>query len=163
MKKRIKTTIIIVFVILILSLLITKVYAYFYTSVKAKGSISLEMDYPYTSMHKEVDNEGIHIYIENIGDYDCFVRVKVFSSASAKISYTVGDDWNRSDDGYWYYNKVLEAGQSTTEICIVDSTENVESAENIDIIAIHEITEVMHDENGEPYADWNHIIENSQT
>ena len=159
MKNKLKICLIIIFVILILSLLVTKVYAYFTVFAATNGTVQMEFGQTSTYMYQEVGSDGVDIYIANTGDYHCYVRVKIFASSSANISYEAESGWNQQGDGYWYYDQILAPGTNTSKIVLKNPTENVENAEKIQIIAIQEITEVMYNENGEPYADWNRTIE----
>ena len=158
MKNKLKICLIIIFVIFIFSLLVTKVYAYFQTHTATDGTVQMEFGQTSTYMYQEVSSNGVDIYIANTGDYHCYVRVKIFASTSANISYEAESGWNQQGDGYWYYDPILAPGTNTNKIVLKNPTENVENAEKIQIIAIQEITEVMYNENGEPYADWNKSI-----
>ncbi len=63
-------------------------------------------------------------YMENQGNLACFVRMRVdFSDAKAGMANNAGGfctlnynttDWTyNSTDEYWYYNKILQPGEST--------------------------------------------------
>ena len=58
------------------------------------------------------------VKVKNTGNGDCYVRVKaVFSHSLTGDKCSV--DWNttdytyHSDDGYWYYNRILHNGETT--------------------------------------------------
>ena len=58
------------------------------------------------------------VRVKNVGNGDCYLRVKaVFSHSLTGDKYDV--DWNTTDftynaqDGYWYYNYILATGETT--------------------------------------------------
>lgn len=133
--------------------------AYFTTYTTAKGSVEMNMGFTETIPVEEVDEAGKHVTIENIGDYDCFVRVKVFSDV--EVDYKAGSGWEENADGYWYYTEVLPAGESTSELLVtyefpVNTEED--TTEEFNIVVIQECTPVLFDEDGTPYANWDHVI-----
>lgn len=132
--------------------------AYFTTFVTAEGSVPLNMGFTETEVEDEVDSAGKHISIKNTGDYDCFVRVKVFSTI--ELGYHVGDGWEQ-EGGYWYYRDILPAGGSTSELLATfDYPKNTDEdkTEEFNIIVVHECTPVIYNEMGNPSGDWNNTI-----
>ena len=140
--------------------------AYFTTSTTAGGGVTMNMGFTETIPNETVDKDGKHVTIKNTGDYDCFVRVKAF--APMELTYTADPDkWEAKNDGYWHYKEVLPAKKSTsTELNIsYKFPEGKDKPEEFNIVVIQECTPVLYDENGNPYADWNHVIttEDSKT
>lgn len=132
--------------------------AYFTTFVTAEGSVPLNMGFTETEVEDEVDSAGKHITIKNTGDYDCFVRVKVFSTI--ELGYHAGDGWEQ-EGGYWYYRDILPAGGSTSELLATfDYPKNTDEdkTEEFNIIVVHECTPVIYNEMGNPSGDWNNTI-----
>lgn len=133
--------------------------AYFTSYSTAEGSVKINMGFTETVPHEEVDSGGKHVTIENTGDYDCFVRVKAF--APVELTYSAPDGgWSEGEDGYWYYDEILPAGQTTTkELNITyEFPEGKEKPEEFNVIVIQECSPVLYDENGNPYADWNRVV-----
>lgn len=91
--------------------------AYFTTYTTAGGGVTMNMGFTETIPNETVDKDGKHVTITNTGDYDCFVRVTAF--APMKLTYTTPNGgWKAKDDGYWYYEGVLPAGETTPELNI---------------------------------------------
>lgn len=138
--------------------------AYFTTYATAQGAHQLDIGFTETEVEDEVDSEGKHIAIKNTGDYDCFVRVKVFSAVD--LEYQAGAGWEQEADGYWYYRDVLPADSSTSELlAIFEFPKNTEEdkTEEFDIIVIHECAPVVYDDAGIPSVDWNNLISPDST
>lgn len=133
--------------------------AYFTSYSTAEVSVKINMGFTETVPHEEVDSGGKHVTIENTGDYDCFVRVKAF--APVELTYSAPDGgWSEGEGGYWYYDEILPAGQTTTkELNITyEFPEGEEKPEEFNVIVIQECSPVLYDENGNPYADWNRVV-----
>lgn len=133
--------------------------AYFTTYSTAGGGVTMNMGFTETIPNEEVDENGKHITITNTGDYDCFVRVKAF--APVELTYNAPDGgWTNGGDGYWYYDEVLPAGETTShELNITYKfPSGDEKPEEFNIVVIEECTPVLYQEDGTPYADWNHVI-----
>lgn len=138
--------------------------AYFTTYSTAKGKVKMNIGFTETVPEEEVDSAGKHVVIKNIGDYDCFVRVKVFSVID--VDFQPGDGWRAGNDGYWYYDKVVAAGASTSELLVTfEYPKNTEEdkTEAFDIIVVQECTPVVYDEAGGAVPDWNHVITSDST
>ena len=140
--------------------------AYFTTYSTAGGGVKMNMGFTETVPKEDVDENGKHITIENTGDYDCFVRVKAF--APVELTYNAPDGgWTAGDEGYRYYDDVLPAGKTTEqELNITYKVpEGDDKPEEFNIVVIQECTPVLYDKDGNPYADWNHVIttEDSKT
>lgn len=90
--------------------------------------------------------------VKNVGANPCFVRIKVTGldclGNAGMITYRtdyvankLGDNWVDGGDGYFYYNKVLEAGKTTDalfdQIVIPTGLENgdAETAFNVVVTA----------------------------
>lgn len=138
--------------------------AYFTTYSTAGGGVKMNMGFTETVPIEDVDENGKHITIKNTGDYDCFVRVKAF--APVELTYNAPDGgWTAGDEGYWYYDDVLPAGKTTEQELNITYKfpEGDDKAEEFNIIVIQECTPVLYDEDGNPYADWNHVITDDST
>ena len=138
--------------------------AYFTTYSTAGGGVTMNMGFTETIPNEEVDENGKHITITNTGDYDCFVRVKAF--APVELTYNAPDSgWTDGGDGYWYYDEVLPAGETTShELNITYKfPSGDEKPEEFNIVVIEECTPVLYQEDGTPYADWNHVIKDDST
>lgn len=133
--------------------------AYFTTYATAGGGVKMNMGFTTTVPDEKIDEKGKHVTIINKGDYDCFVRVKAF--APVALTYLAPDGgWQAGDDGYWYYESVLPAGETTKQELNISYQfpSGDEKASEFNVVVIQECTPVLFDENGNAYADWNHAV-----
>lgn len=138
--------------------------AYFTAHSEASGAVRMNIGFTETEVDETVDGDGKHVTIKNIGDYDCFVRVKVFSVID--VDYSPFSGWEDGGDGYWYYTPVLPAGGSTEELLVTfEYPVNTEEdkKEEFNIIVVQECTPVVYDEAGSPAADWDRVITSDGT
>lgn len=137
---------------------------YFTTYVTAQGGYPVNLGYE-TEIEEGVSDMTKHIVISNTGETDCYVRVKVFSGSQFEVNFTNTEDWSLEADGYWYYNRILPAGESTPGE--YDSEGHVTSSslqafiqvpedykDTFNIVVVQECTPVLYDQAGQPYADW---------
>lgn len=56
--------------------------------------------------------------VANTGKNACYVRVRVTASPEEQLEIGGWDrqNWTEKEDGYYYYNKALESGESTTPL-----------------------------------------------
>ena len=141
--------------------------AYFTTYTTAGGGVKMNMGFTET-IPIETVKDGKHVTIKNIGNYDCFVRVKAFAPVAVALTYNAPDPkggWTDRGDGYWYYDEVLPAKAKTTKELNIKYTfpSGDDKPEEFNIVVIQECTPVLYDEDGNPYADWNHVIKDDST
>ena len=126
--------------------------AYFTTYVSAAGGYRVTLG-SYTEIQEDVSDMTKHIVIQNTGETECYVRVKVFGGSLYELSYEAGESWTQGEDGYWYYQQIVPAGGQTSQLnASITVPEN--STETFQIVVIQECTPVLYRENGEPYGDW---------
>ena len=101
---------------------------------------------------------------------DCFVRVTAF--APVALTYNAPDggwtemvDENDKNVSYWCYDDVLPAGKTTEQELNITYKfpEGDDKPEEFNIVVIQECTPVLYDNDGTPYADWNHVIKDDST
>ena len=87
------------------SMTIHSAIAYFTTYATASGSHPISIGSK-TEIVEEFDNWTKHIQIQNTGENECFVRVKVFCGSQFTVQFSgeAGAWEERDGDGYWYYN-----------------------------------------------------------
>ena len=138
--------------------------AYFTTYSTAGGGVKMNMGFTKTDPNEQIKSDGKHVTISNIGKYDCFVRVKAF--APVKLTYSAPKGgWTDRGDGYWYYDEVLPAGQTTDPELVIsyEFPSGDDKPEEFNVIVIQECTPVLYDEDGNPDANWNHVIKDDST
>ena len=116
-----------------------------------------------TLPHEEVDSRGKHVSVENTGDYDCFVRVRAFAPSDITLSYQPEDSgWTDGGDGFWYYDQILPAGETTATKLNVSytfpATDSEDAPAEFNVIVVEECTPVLYKADGTAYADWNNVI-----
>lgn len=71
-----------------------------------------------------------------------------------------GEGWTLGEDGYYYYKDMIPAGGSTANELLV-KIDNMDSKEDFNVVVIQECAPVLYDENGNPYANWDMILDSS--
>ena len=139
----------IVALVMISTLGIGKALGYFTTHTNATGGYKMNLGFTDTKIEEDVD-------------YDCFVRIKVFAADNLKIKYNLGKNWQESDDGYIYYNKVLSSKDKTSELNIKYTLPEVNDDnkdKDYNIVVIQEFTPVVYDDQGNLIANWQQVYE----
>ena len=138
--------------------------AYFTTYAAASGGASLSLGNTVTVPEEQVVDWTKHVTIQNTGDVDCFVRVRAFAGEKYQDGLTYADDngkWSPGEDGYYYYSDVVPAGGEAEELRI--GVNNMDREESFNVIVVQESTPALYDEQGNPYADWNRVMDSSET
>ncbi len=150
-----------------------KALAYFTAYASAGGELQLRLDFPATETNDDVRDWTKHISITNTGEEDCYVRVRVFAGEKYldSLEYTAASEaWSyASEEGCWYYGDILTPGETTAELLVKldriklqDMTGNG-GKEDFNVIVVQEYTAVLHDAQGNPYADWNLAVSGGET
>lgn len=116
--------------------------AYFSDQSKASGDKDVKLGWE-TVLHEDVKDNNKHITIENKGDTNVIVRVAVFAADFATVD--PGDDWQLKD-GWYYYKKILKAGERTPELFVEVKAEESSQAD-FNIIVVHESSRVVYSDN----------------
>lgn len=138
--------------------------AYFTTYTTASGGAKLQLGTPAIVPDEEVVGMAKRIAVENTGDMDCFVRVKVFAGEKYQSGLVFVPDeegtWSQGDDGYYYCSQIIPAGgKSNTFTVKIDA---MDSEDDFNVIVVQECTAVLYDKDGNPYADWDRIADSSE-
>lgn len=137
--------------------------AYFTTYTTASGGAAISLGGTETVPSEEVSNWTKHVTVQNTGDVDCYVRVRAISGEKYQDGLSYEDDngkWTPGEDGYYYYSDVVPAGGSAEELRI--HIDNMDSEESFNVIVVQESTPVLYDENDQPYADWNRVMDSGE-
>ena len=138
--------------------------AYFTTYDTASGRASLSLDNTVTVPVEEVSDWTKHVTIQNTGDMDCFVRARAFAGEKYQDGLQYSDEsgkWTPGSDGYYYYSDMVPAGASAEELTI--HIDNMDSEESFNVIVVQESTPALYDEQGNPYADWDRVLDSNET
>ena len=109
-KHRVLASVVLASVIIVGCISVKPTLAYFTTFASAKGGVSIDIG-PTTRVKEKFKDWKKTIQIENTGKVDCFVRCKVIAASQFTITAS-GNNWSLSDDGYWYYSKVKDLGDT---------------------------------------------------
>ena len=150
------------------TLAVGSAYAYFTTYSEAKGNVVFELGETHTEPHEEVKDGKKIVFIENTGDYDCYIRIRAYAGNNYKLTYEDGGSgkWYDGKDGYWYYRDILTVGSFSKTVNVIlpqELLKDVTDEKDLNVIVIQECTPVQYDDNGEPYADWDVTFEDSQS
>ncbi len=113
-----------------------------------------------TEIHESVKDTEKTIVIHNKGEGDVLVRLSIFGPKpdGDKPGVTVkpGEHWSfNKNDGFWYYQAVLPAGEDTTPI--IASIEGIPVSADLsefDVIVVHESQPVVYDKAGNAVLQW---------
>lgn len=140
-----------------------RVLAYFTTYTTAAGGKTLDLNFTTTIPNEEVENGKKNITIENTGNYDCYVRVKVFAGSQCILTKGTDSSGNWTDeqsDGYYYWKNILPAKgteRSLTGSLIINIDAKNITSDSFNVIVVQECIPVPYDQNGNaiPYDEVN--------
>lgn len=135
--------------------------AYFTARTQADGGHDVVAKDVITIPEEDVKGLTKTITIKNVGEADCWVRVKLFYSSDLDIKYEAAEGWTLKDDGYWYYDEIVPKGATLDKAPLKASIEGVDEKvaadkffDEFNVVVITESTPVLFDKSGEAYADW---------
>lgn len=140
-----------------------RAYAYLTSRAETSGYAYLDTGTPRTSLGDEVANWEKKVTVTNTGTSDCRVRAKILVPEKYLdyISYTqTGSGWRLDADGYWYYDKDLAPGASTTVLSAKIDSERFtkdftkDGALDFNVVVVHEYARVQ--ANGT--VDWSETV-----
>lgn len=149
------TAVTVLALVLLLGSSIKGAMAYFTTYASAKGGMKISLGDSTTITEEFKDWKKI-IRIENTGNMDCYVRVKVLAGAQYTITAS-GSGWSQGKDGYWYYANPVAPGAKTEALtAAIQVPKNLTTS--FDVVVVQECTPVIYDKDGNltgaEAADW---------
>ena len=120
--------------------------AYFTDYESAKGGAVVDLS-GQTEVVETFDENNKEVVIKNTGDTDMVVRLKVFGDENHMTENSTNNkDWVKGSDGFWYYKKVLPAGEDAS-MFKVDVSGKIDPGDPIDfeITVVHESQRVTYD------------------
>ena len=152
-KKRI---LLITAVAMVLLVSVTATLAYFSDYDRATGEKQLVLT-GQTEIEENPRDDSKDITITNVStnDVDMVVRVRVVGPVT--INFNPGAGWEQNGD-WWYYNKILAKGDSTSNLHAGWDIPKDSVIENFDVVVLHESAVVTY-ENGSVArpAGWDYI------
>lgn len=140
--------------ITVVSLSIGSAMAYFSTYVVHSGAQEIDLVFSETKIQEEISAGVKKITVQNVGEMECFVRVKVVAGSEHADRWSVAnsDGWTSGGDGYYYFDQALAPEGVTSQLLININATDLK--EEFNVIVIQENTPALYDENGVAYADW---------
>lgn len=114
--------------------------AYFSDYETALGDVELHLNGK-TEIEEKLIENGKVISVANTGNSEVVVRVAVYGPDDIEITLAKEDDWFKSNDGYYYYKKVLAPGESISDITALLKLTEDEAAvigNQFDVVVVHE-------------------------
>ena len=134
--------------------------AYFTASATNTGAVTIDVGNRTKIDEPDVVDWVKHIVVTAKDDsVPVYVRARAYSGSTYPLEYVVpeGSKWTEGDDGWWYYEDILNAGESTEEEFLVQITNVPKDAvdgNTFNVSVVSEDVPVLYDEDGNPYADW---------
>jgi hypothetical protein len=145
--------------VLIFGMSIGSAMAYFTTYVTAQGGKTIHLGSTTEVSEPQISDWTKHVVVtSDEGSQPVYVRAKAFAGSQYNLVYSSADgSWAPNDDGYYYYNNILNGGESTSELLV--RIENVpEDTDDFNVVVVYESTPVLYDTAGNPYADWSQSV-----
>lgn len=160
---------------MIFSANVHKAWSYFTTFCTAAGGYTLELG-DRTTIEEDFENKEKHVRITNSPDSDqaVFVRARAFWGAeyNDQFKYIPSAKWKKmdelayswdpvkdEDDQYYYYDQVLEPGETSDDLVVhigdLPKPEKEGDATSINVAVVYETTPALYNADGSAYADWN--------
>ena len=146
----------IIAVAMVLFVSVSATLAYFSDYDTAQGEKTLVLS-GQTTIEETPKDDSKDITIKNVSkdDVDMVVRVRVIGPVT--INFNPGAGWEQNGD-WWYYNKVLAKGESTSNLHAGWEIPENSDIENFDVVVVHESAIATYDGNkvAKP-AGWDYI------
>lgn len=142
-------------------------WAYFTTYTQAQGGYSIDLG-DQTEVHEDFSAWTKHVSITNSADSQpVYIRAKAFCGSAYDLVYSSeSGKWTLKEaDGYYYYSDMVNGGASTDELLvkIENVPADVTDSAAFHVVVIYESTPVRYDEAGNPYGDWNTILDHGSS
>ena len=141
----------IIAVAMVLFVSVSATLAYFSDYDTAQGEKTLVLS-GQTAIDEDPHDDYKDIKITNVSkdDVDMVVRVRVIGPV--KINFTKEAGWEQKGE-WWYYNKVLAKGESTSNLHAGWEIPEDSDLENFDVVVVNECVQVTYDDNVIDYPD----------
>lgn len=151
--------------VMVLSASVGPAASYFTTYVTAEGGYTLKLSQRKVVPHEEVDANVKNISVQNVGEQECYARVRVVASDPVAVAYS-GAGWSDGGDGYWYYAEPIQPDALTGVLsaAITLPTESPErpipEGTTLNVVVVSECAPVLYDDdgaarpNGPAYMGW---------
>ena len=128
-------------------------YAYITTQKEGFGQFNINMTNANIQISKnQIQNNQLNVELKNNSEEEQYVRVKIVAPDFVSFTST-STYWVYSDDGYWYYNNVIESGEKSSVLQLKINLQG-STDKNFKIVTNVESTTAMYDKDGKAYSDW---------
>lgn len=141
-----KKSILIVLAVLLVFIAVTPIresLAYFTAYDEAEGNGTVDLVWSTKITEELPENRDKKITISNTGETPVIVRVQVFSGEFAETYSYEDGEWIPKEDGWWYYSKILEPGEDTSELYVEVKLDSVPDYD-FNIVVVHESSRVFY-------------------
>ena len=130
---------------LILSSLVSPAYGYFTANTQAEGGLVIEPIETHPEEKIVAGEKQVTIHNEEKAA-PVYVRARGFSGDDSDLSYSAESGWTDGNDGWWYYDPILEAGTQTS-VLIANISKVIpaeaEVGDNFNIVVVYEAIRAM--------------------
>ena len=159
-KDRFRIALSILALVLVLAAGIGRAQAYFTTYCSAIGSYPVSMG-DQTRIRERFSNWTKHVFIRATEDSKpVYIRARAIAGLEwmDEMEYDYDEaDWQyNEEDGWFYYQHVLNGGEEAEELTIhIDHvSENITDPDTFSVVVVYESTQVLYAADGTPYCDW---------
>ena len=138
--------------------------AYFTTYARTDGQRPVSLG---TEIEETITDWAKHVVIKaDQNSFPVYVRAKAFADSRFAVSYTPSEGWKDGGDGFYYYEKILYAGESTTELLVQIPKEEVKKIPEeelkgfeFNVVVVYECTKAIDDEGNIIEPNWEQPID----
>ena len=134
-------------------------FAYFTDYDRASGKTGLSLGWE-TNIKEEMDGNNKSITIENIGETDTIIRVRVFAGDFVTVEDRGLEKYWKQEGDWWYYDRILAPGQETTELYAEVKAADA-GADDFEVTVVHESARTVYENNKtlKTPEDWAYVPE----
>ena len=155
-------------VALVAAMGIAPAWAYFTDSDTVAGAIPVKVK-PKTDIYESYKEGVKHVVVTNDADSSMpvYVRARVYASNVFTLTIS-GESWTGPTEEWYYYDGIVDPGGETTQLDIkvefppyksATQPTGAEFGDNYNVVVMYESTPVQYDAEGNPYADWEYILD----
>ena len=172
--RKISTILTSIAIVLVVAAGVQSSYAYFTTYAESEGGETVRLVHS-EEIYEEVEDLSKSIRITNNAEKSqpVFVRARAYvgSMFEEYFSYTPDAGWSDGGDGWWYYEEVLDPGESTSTLvaALSEIPEELMNAyqNKVNVVVVFESTLALYEYQGDgiykPFAYWGDVLDEGQS
>ena len=141
--------------------------AYFTTYASTQGQQPVNLG---TEIEESITDWTKHVVIRsNPFSIPVYVRARAFTDGRFTLTYPQTAGWTANSDGYFYYDEILYASESTSELQVhiklgdreINSITNKEELKNLgfNVVVVYECTRATDDNGNVIQPNWDQLID----